>query len=476
MKILFITKFFVHDNFGRDPLGILYLSSALKNARHETAICDASIDKEVIKTFNDFDPDIIGFSITTSTYMDYVSISKQLKAIKPKLYSIFGGPHCTFHPEFFRDIPSIDAICLGEGEDAIVDFVNRIKCGSGYENTPNFHVKQNGAIITNKVRPLISNLDNIPFPDRDLLNRYPHVSRFPVKTFITTRGCPYNCSYCFNYAYAELYENKGRRVRLRTVENVLREIENERSKHSIDFINFEDDIFGMNLSWLKEFAEKYPMRIGIPYCCNVRVEYINEEVVRLLKKSGCHTCVMGIESGNYSIRKELLNRDMTSEHIVQACHLIRSEGIVLEAENILGLPGVSYSQEKETILLNIKCQPDYPASYIFQPQPKTTLGKKAIESKLFDENYNKMGNYYKSSVLKHENGQQILRLRSLFFFIVRFPFLYKYIDILVKLPLTKFYYLCHAVTRGYMARFRMMPYKFKLMDFIYHLYRYLFCH
>lgn len=474
MKILFITKFLVHDNFGRDPLGILYLSSALKRAGHETDICDAYSYKEIKKVFNEFDPDIIGFSITTSTYSEYVSICKELKKLKPKLYSIFGGPHCTFHPEFFKDIPYIDAICLGEGEEAMVDFVNRMESGLKKEETLNFHVKINGTVKTNGVRALIADIDNIFFPDRDLLNRYRYVSNFPVKTFITSRGCPYNCSYCFNYAYAELYSGKGKRVRLRSVENLLEEIKDERSKRRIDFVNFEDDIFGMNLQWLEEFSEKYPAQIGIPFCCNVRVDYITKKTVKLLKKSKCHTCVMGIESGIDTVRKELLNRDMSNERIINACNLIRSEDIVLETENILGLPGVSFSQEKETLLLNIKCKPNYPASYIFQPQPKTILGGKAIESRLFDSNYAKMGNYYKSSVLNLENKKQVIRLRCLFFFIVKFPFLFSHVDILVKIPLTKLYYLFHALARGYMARFRIMPYKFELKEFFYHLYRFLF--
>jgi radical SAM superfamily enzyme YgiQ (UPF0313 family) len=167
------------------------------------------------------------------------------------------------------------------------------------------------------------------------VERYPDVSSFQVKTFITTRGCPFDCTYCYNFAYAELYKGKGARVRYRTVYNVLDEIEEERSKRKISIINFEDDIFGLNKAWLMEFAEKYPRRIGIPFCCNVRVEYIEDDMVSLLRRSGCHTVAMGIEFGDPRTRRELLNRDMTNEEVVKACHLIRNAGIVLETENIL---------------------------------------------------------------------------------------------------------------------------------------------
>lgn len=475
MKILFFTKFFVHDNFGRDPLGILYLSSALKAAGHEVDIADASDHREAMKVFSEFDPDVAGFSITTSTYGDYVDINNELKRRKPGLYSLFGGPHCTFHPEFFHDIDSIDAICLGEGEEAIVDFLARKASGARYEDTPNFHVRINGTIVRNEVRPYIADIDTIGYPDRELLRRYPFVRTFPVKTFITTRGCPYDCTYCYNFALAELYKGKGPRVRFRSVENVLGEMESELTKGPIDFINFDDDIFGINVSWLEEFAAKYPRRIGLPYCCNIRVEHVKEKTVKLLKESGCHTCVMGIESGNRDVRKDLLERDMTDGQIIAACHLIRNEGILLEAENIMGLPGVSYEQEKETVRLNIECRPDYPASYIFQPQPKTVLGRRAIEEKLFDGDFSKMSNYYRTSVLNTKGGKRLERLRSLFFFIVRFPFLYRFTDLLVSLPFANVYYIFHAVARGYMARFRIMPYRFKVRDFFYHLYRYLLC-
>lgn len=475
MKVLFVTRFFVHDNFGRDPLGILYLSAALKKAGHKVALADAARSGEVMRVFKDFDPDAIGFSITTSTYNDYLPINEEMKKEKPGVYSIFGGPHCTFHPEFFEDIPAIDAICLGEGEEAFVDFLNRMERGGRYEETPNFYVRHNGRIVKNDVRPLIKDIDSIPRPDRDLLDIYPDVSDFPVKTFITTRGCPFDCTYCYNFAYAELYKGKGQRVRYKAVDSVLAEIEEERAKREISFINFEDDIFGMNTTWLKEFAGKYTARIGIPFCCNVRVEYINEETVRLLKKSGCHAAVMGIEFGDHVVRKSLLNREMTNDEVVKACRCIRDAAIVLEAENILGLPGISFEEEKATVLLNIACKPDYPASYVFQPQPKTVLGRIAIERNLFDGNYGKMGNYYNELVLKHRDKAKLLRLRSLFFFLVRYPFLYRFMDVLVNLPIGGVYYALHAVARGYMARFRIMPYRFRLGEFFRQLYRYLVC-
>jgi radical SAM superfamily enzyme YgiQ (UPF0313 family) len=168
MKMLFVTKFFVHDNFGRNPLGILYLSSALKKAGHAVALADAARRGEVERVFSEFDPDVVGFSITTSTYNDYLPINEKIEKMKRNLFSIFGGPHCTFHPEFFRDIPSIDAICLGEGEEALVDFLNRMEFGQRYEITPNFHVRYGETIIRNDVRPLVKDIDMIARPDRDL--------------------------------------------------------------------------------------------------------------------------------------------------------------------------------------------------------------------------------------------------------------------------------------------------------------------
>src|SRR3989339_490174 len=209
MKVLFITGFFVHDNFGRDPLGILYLSSALKKAGHTTAVADGGNTGTLARTLETFNPDIAGFSVTTSTFAKYASLNKELKKIRPDIYSIFGGPHCTFYPEFFKDTAHIDAICLGEGEEAVVDFANRMEAGEKYEYTPNFHVRKNGLVIENDVRPLIRDLDSLAFPDRGLLRHIPSMHRFPVKTFMTTRGCPHDCTYCYNHALAELYRGKG---------------------------------------------------------------------------------------------------------------------------------------------------------------------------------------------------------------------------------------------------------------------------
>ena len=235
MKVLFVTKpFFI------EPLGLMYLSSTIKSLGHEAGLVLTS--ENLTKKFQEFDPDVIAYSIMTGDQDFYENINKELK----KQYSflaIGGGPHPTFFPEMLKD-SSLDAICIGEGEEAIKHFLKNPTS----KEIPNFWFKQGGEIIKNPVQSLMRDLDSFPFPDRRLVFKYEEIRNGPIKHFIASRGCPFNCSYCFNESWAKIYEGKGRRVRFRSVNNLLEEISEVVNSSPTKFVYFQDDTFTLNKS------------------------------------------------------------------------------------------------------------------------------------------------------------------------------------------------------------------------------------
>ena len=219
--------------------------------------------------------------------------------------------------------PGVDGVCRGEGEGALLDLANCLAQGALCPEMPNWWFKLDGQIVKSPVRPLVHELSSLPTPDRALVyDRHPQLAQSAIKHFISSRGCPFNCSYCFNHALHELYPRERRHYR-RTVDDVIAEVQSVRARWPLEHVVFVDDLFIVDKVWLKELADKWPAAVGLPFFCNVQATLVvkQPEVLALLKQAGCHTVSMGIESADDRIRTELLRRRMTREDIVTAGRL-----------------------------------------------------------------------------------------------------------------------------------------------------------
>jgi len=424
MKFLFINKPFIIE-----PLGVMYLSSAIKQKGHEVDLVITSEDLE--KKVSDFKPDFIGYSIMTGDQEMYDDVNKELKQ-KNNFISIAGGPHPTFFPELLKK-SSFDAICMGEGEKAIQQFLQN----PNFKSNPNFWSKFPDKIIKNTVQPLIENLDNINFPDRKIVFKYEEIKKGPIKHFIASRGCPYNCSYCFNESYSKLYKEKGKRVRFRSVDNLLEEIKGVMKSSPTKFIYFQDDTFILKSKWIKEFSEKYSNQIKLPFHCHTRANLVTEDIVNDLKNAGCYSVHIAAESGNEEIRRKILNREMSDKQIYNSVNLLKKQGIKVMLQNILGLPFSSLKNDFETLELNIKCQPDYAWVSIFQPYPKTELGEKCLKESIYTGDFSDLNNsFFDYSPLEINNKNEIANLQKLFAIAVKNPQLYHSgrLQKLIRLP------------------------------------------
>lgn len=412
MKFLFISKPLVIE-----PLGIMYLASSIKQAGHnaELVLTSEKLEEKV----QDYKPDIIGYSIMTGDQNFYDNINKRLKQ-NFNFFSIAGGPHPTFFQEMLEK-SSFDSICIGESELSIRELLENP------DNTdiPNIYFKIKEKIIKNPVRPFIENLDDIPFPDREIVFKYKEIREGPIKHFIASRGCPYNCSYCFNKSYSEIYTGKGKRIRFRSVDNLLNEVEQVTRSSLTKIVYFQDDIFILKPEWVKEFSEKYRKRINLPFHCHTRANLVTEDIVRDLKNAGCYSVHIAAESGNDDVRKNILNRVMSNEQIYYAVELLKKSRIKTMLQNILGLPFTTLNNDFETLELNIKCQPDYAWASIFQPYPKTELGERCKKEGAYTGNFSDISNnFFDTSVLEIENKNEISNLQKLFAIAVKNPNLY----------------------------------------------------
>lgn len=379
MKVLFIVKGvdFI------DPLGIAELSARAKFIGSETFL-GISSREDVFSKIEKIKPEVIAYSAITGEHKYYFKLNEIIKGRFKNIFTVMGGPHPTFYPECIKD-SSLDAICVGEGDEAFPELLLALENKKDISQIKNIFTKTSEGSLRN----LIQDLNIRPFPDRDLFFKHTELGKFPVKTFMTSRGCPYPCTYCFNKPLLMMYTNKGKFTRKQSVERTLEEISIVRESYPLNFIKFEDDIFVLRADeWLEEFSKKYSKRIGIPFNCLLRPDVISEDVVRLLKEAGCFSISMAIDSGNQHIREKILKRYMSDEQIIKAFQLVDSYGMNTFSNTILGIPRAKIENEMESINLNIKCKVSFADFSILMPYPKTEIGEYCIQNKIFDADIN----------------------------------------------------------------------------------------
>ncbi|MCX5715303.1 MAG: radical SAM protein [Candidatus Omnitrophica bacterium] len=219
---------------------------------------------------------------------------------------------------------------------------------------------------------LIDDLDGLPFPDRQ---EYPQAVFHNYANFMFSRGCPYSCSYCCNSTYHRIFRGKGNMIRHRSVSKAIEEIRLFLGKYKSKMLSFDDDCFNKKPQWFREFCAEYKNNIGIPYTCNTRPELLDSETARMLKGSGCRKINIGIESGDETLRRTVLNRNMRDEQIIAAFNYAKEAGLETMSFNMIGFPGETKESIQSTVNLNKLIKPTYAQVSVFYPYAGTPLGE-----------------------------------------------------------------------------------------------------
>lgn len=457
MRALFLNRLTGAECLGRQPLGLLYVSAALKRDGHEVFLADACREQTAREAVLRHRPDVLLYSVRTGYHRFYARLNRALKREFPQLLSVFGGPHATFYPQMIESDEAVDAVCIGEGELAAVDLFSRLQSGAAWEETPNFWTRRDGRLRRNPVRPLAPDIDSLPLPDRELLDPFPALRAFPIRSFIASRGCPYDCTYCFNHAYARIYEGKGARVRLPSPRRFVDEIARELARAPFSAVQFEDDIFGLSPRWLEEFAALYRAQVGRPFSCNVRVELVTDRIADLLQSAGCAGVWLGLESGDEQVRSELLDRQNSDDVTRAGVARLKARGLAVSTENIVGIPTTTLAQDLKTLALNCELRPNYAQCSIFQPYPRTDLGKIAADAGLFSGDFDELGDFYEGTSLRVAHKRELENLQELFALIVRFPRLRPLAPVLVRLPLHPLYRLANLALKVFVLTREFYP-------------------
>lgn len=334
-------------------------------------------------------PKMVGLSI----YSPYVPIAGRLtKIVKENSSAIvmWGGIHPTLSPE--SSLEQSDIVCTGEGEGALEDLVLSLRDGKEYRSIKNLWVKQNGRIVQNPMRPLIQDLDSVPFPayardsfyfiGSNKLVREDAAVFDPILATMPARGCPFMCSYCVNSLLRPLYKGLGPYNRRRSAANLIAEMKEVLSipGNKKKLIEFHDENFGTDESWLIEFENLYPKEIGLPFKVQYNPRLIKPELIRRLKECGLHRIKFGIEAGADRIRNRVFHRPGKNVEILKLAHEIAKYGVKIRYDLIIDNPYDTEQTLKETIDLLLKLpKPLRFNLYSLQYFPEYPLTRQAIQ-------------------------------------------------------------------------------------------------
>lgn len=353
--------------------GLAYLAAIIREIGSEVQLIDGMgagyTQEQTLNKISDFYPDLTIIHVTTPTASNDRAFCHLVKKMLPETIVGVIGTHPTALGKNILEPGIIDFSVMGEAEQTINEIC---KTGSISEKIPGIiHSLSGGKIVDGGVRPLIQNLDALPYPARDLLpiKNYtmPFFGTAPFVTVIPGRGCPFHCTFC------RAGSVWGHKIRLRSTASIIHELEHINKNYGIRNIIFMTDLFTINKEWVFELCECLIERnLGFKWICNSRVDGVSPELTKIMSKAGCQLISYGIESGDEEILKKS-KKQITLKQAEEAIRWTREANILSFGYFIIGLPGETWETVDRTIETALRINPDYVFFHLATPFPGTDL-------------------------------------------------------------------------------------------------------
>jgi anaerobic magnesium-protoporphyrin IX monomethyl ester cyclase len=403
------------------PLGMLTLAGEIEKHGYEVSFIDAELEmiseSEIIKRTIDIKPDVVGMYCTTSNSEYLIKLSQKIKdIIGSKIF--FGGPHAWHHWKSIVNSGVVDYTVVGEGEETCIELLHALNNNTDIAGIKGLAYLDGNEAKFNGERPFVKDLNVLAYCAFHLvdISKYKpspqHVKRTPSITMNTTRGCPFNCTFCYvPFLFKGTY-------RTRSVDHVLGEIKQLIRKYGIKEIQFWDDLFGANKKWLGEFADRIiEEKIDITWSCLTRIDTLgDQEMVRKMKKAGCWCIFFGMESLDQEVL-DAIDKKLKVEQIVSAIKILKIEGIEIRANFILGSPTETPKKVRKMIKELCELNPDYVKFNVMTPYPGTKIFNEVKEGKWGEL----IEGYSEDKLTNHEvvfipsgykNAEEILNMRK----------------------------------------------------------------
>ncbi len=359
MKILFINPYFPYRGKDKFPVGLAYLAAIAKQFG-EVFIIDENIQKFSFEQIEKIKPDYVGITSTTPSFSRALQIAEQIKSYNTEIKIIFGGTHVSFN----SSVPNADVIIHGEGEETLKEILE----GKPLNEIKGITFRHNGKIITNPERGLIADLNAIPNPAYELFN----LKKYDIVGVISSRGCPYSCSYCCASRFWK------QRVRFRSPEKFIEELR-LLWKKGVRKIKIHDSTFTLDKNRAKKICESMiDNEMDFAWSCETRADHLDEELMKLMKHSGCRLVCIGVDSGSQEVL-DTNNRKIKVAQMKKLFALVKKIGLRIRAYVTFGLIGESEKTVRETIEFLKQTKPNQIILSLATIYPGTDLFGSSIE-------------------------------------------------------------------------------------------------
>ncbi len=506
LRILFLIR---DDGNMTEPMGVMLLSAIAKQHR---AYCDTFIavlsHDDVVERVKTLRPHIVVSSMITGSHQDYLEANRAIKKKFPDVVTIAGGPHATFNPQIIHTEP-LDALCAGEGDYAWNEFIDAFEAGRPYDDIKNIVTQSNASRVLAQVkshgsdmpswrainlsRPLTGKeLDALPYMDRALVYDNTPFGHRTKRTMMTSRGCPFICTYCFEGDFYRMYRKSvGSLVVFQrmSVERVIAELEEMVGRYHTTFIKFYDDIFTAHKGpdqWIADFADQYPRRVGLPFHFLTRTDLLDEWPLKKFIVAGLDrgSMTMSIEAGNAWIRENVMERKMSEEDIRLAFTLCEENKVRTFTNIIFGVPVPKDVMKEHGMrpidydIQSVKMCMDMHVSWVecpvLFPYGGTPMYGYLVERGFFSGNLDELGLSYQGesplTCFTHEEKMQQLRLSLLGPVVTLFsgshsrimqlfakPVFYLATKVFIYVPMNKAYLLLFNAVRNWIHLTRIYP-------------------
>ncbi len=426
------------------PFGLACIASYIREHSFSVSIIDALAEnmgtKQVLDYIGKHQPKVIGITAMTPQFQRTVQAVKDISIKFPEILNVIGGHHASIMPDkTLKENNGLDILVYGEGEETFLEVMNKYRengCDKEefLKDTESLRAidgiafrDEDNNIKINKPRKQIADLDSLPSPAWDLLSveRYlPLPNQYlnkPVIHMVSIRGCPFDCGFCSNNSVF------GRKIRARSPEKVVEDIKYVKSEYNIKEISFWDDTMTVNKKWLERFCNcLIENKVNVTWTCYSRVDTVNLEILKLMKKAGCWNIFYGYESGTQQLLDNI-NKGITLEQIRNANKWTKEAGIEVRASFMIALPGETPELAKRTIDFAIELEPEYAQFSITTPYPGTKLFDTAKQSGRLREDFSKYNMWEVVYVpYGYKDEKEILAIEKLamkrFYFRFRFVF------------------------------------------------------
>ncbi|MBR9678268.1 MAG: radical SAM protein [Nanoarchaeota archaeon] len=360
--------------FSFPPLGLLQLGSYAQAQGLEVKVVDnigfGSNIKEFIRKVEGFGPDLVCLTTSTTTFENALKTVQAIKASSSGIKTVLGGPHVSVLPDEAL-IKGVDFVVRGEGEKTFEELVKSLKAGKGFGKVKGLSFKQGKKVIHNRSRVLIKNIDELPFADRELVPIKKYVSppglalNDLATNMIASRGCPFRCSFCSNTVF-------GKTFRPNSAERMVKEVGYLKNL-GFKEVFFNDDVFTLNKKRVFDFCNGLEKDgLDVLWSCSTRADCLDREMIRKMKKSGCHTIGFGVESSDQKFIDQM-NKDIKLKTIEKAIRLCKEEGLNVKAYYLIGYSNDVESNAFRDLKHAIKHGVDYVKFALMTPYPGTQV-------------------------------------------------------------------------------------------------------